>query len=174
MKNLLGIFLVVLGVTCANAQLQKGDWVIEANTAFGEMDDHHANTSIQFSTSDGDTAWAIGGEVGYFVAENFALKAGLGLNAIDIDGGDSATDFTYKIGGKYYIGSKFPVQLDLTGASLDGDGEDPLFLGLQGGYAWFIADNVSVEPGLRYGFSLNEDYSDDGVFSLNVGFAIHL
>ncbi len=172
MKNLLVIFLMVFGMVFTNAQLQKGDWVIEANTLFGEA--HPASTAIQFATTDGNTAWAVGGEVGYFIAENFALKAGLGINGFDYDGGDSSTNFTYKIGGKYYINSKFPVQLDLTGASLDGDGEDPLYLGLQGGYAWFIADNVSVEPGLRYGFSLNEDYSDKGIFSLNVGFAIHL
>ena len=51
-------------------------------------------------------------------------------------------------------------------------GETPMWLGIGGGYAWFITDSVSIEPGIRYNHSLNEDYADKGeIFQVNVGFA---
>ena len=43
--------------------------------------------------------------------------------------------------------------------------------GFQGGYAWFVAPNISIEPGLRY--DVSADDGGDGIFSGNVGFAIH-
>ena len=67
------------------------------------------------------------------------------------------------------------MQVDLTGASSDDflGNENPLWLGLQGGYAWFVADNISIEPGLRYNLSLNEDFTDEGLFEFRIGFALH-
>jgi len=50
--------------------------------------------------------------------------------------------------------------------------ENPMWLGLQGGYAFFLGSNVSIEPGLRYSISLNEDFSDEGIFQLNVGLSV--
>ena len=52
-------------------------------------------------------------------------------------------------------------------------GETPLWLGLGAGYAWFVSDTISIEPGLRYNYSLNEDFTDQGVFQFNVGFALY-
>ena len=46
-------------------------------------------------------------------------------------------------------------------------------VGIGAGYAWFIADKVSIEPGLRYNHSLNDDYSDKGIFQINIGFALY-
>src|SRR5690606_1786013 len=180
-KFLLMTALVVFGYT-ANAQeedsntgsaLAKGSWVIEANTGFGGgggIWGHSANTGFGLTSIDGTTIWAVGGEVGYFVMDDLAIKAGLGYS--DMDG---ASMFSYKLGAKYYIASQFPVQLDLTGASGDdvfGD-ESPMWLGLQGGYAWFVADNISIEPGLRYNLSMNEDFTDEGIFEFRIGFALH-
>lgn len=177
-KLFLAAVIAAFGFT-ANAQedngnaLSKGSWLIEANTGFGGGATgaaHRSTTSFGLTSVDGTTVWSIGGEAGYFVMDDLAVKLGLGYN--DFDG---ASSFSYKLGAKYYIASQFPVQLDITGASGDdvfGD-ESPLWLGLQGGYAWFVADNISIEPGLRYNLSLNEDYTDEGVFELNIGFALH-
>ncbi len=90
---------------------------------------------------------------------------------VEKDGDDAA--FSYKIGAKYYINSMIPIQLDLTGASLKDKPENPLWLGVQGGYAIFVGDNVSIEPGLRYDFSLNDNFNDKGIFELRLGFALH-
>lgn len=149
------------------AATDKGSWLIETNTGFGAGGfGHTANTSFGLTSIDGTTVWSIGAEGGYFVADDLAVKAGLGFT--DNDG---RSVFTYKLGAKYYIIGNIPVQVDLTGASVEDAVENPLWLGIQGGYALFIADNISVEPGLRYNLSLNEDFTDEGVFEFRIGFA---
>jgi len=81
--------------------------------------------------------------------------------------------FSYRLGAKYYAMGMIPVTLDLTGASIKDAEENPMWLGIGAGYAWFLGENVSIEPGLRYNHSLNENYTDKGVFQFNVGFALH-
>ena len=164
MKKVILAAIAVLGFTFANAQEQtaKGKWLIEANTGFGAA--NVGTTSFGLWSTDGNTSWNIGAEGGYFVADNLAVKVGLGY-------GDNGTDgtFSYKVGGKYYIVNKIPVEVSYTGQTVK-DADAASFVGLQGGYAWFIGKNISVEPGLRYNIGLN-DYKD--VFQLNVGFALH-
>ena len=176
MKKTIFMIAVAIGFTfTCNAQdgtqTDKGSWLIEANTGFGGEDTgfaHTANTGFGL-TSIGDlTLWSIGAEGGYFIADNLAAKIGLGY--ADIDG---TSIFSYKLGAKYYIINTIPVQLDITGASYQDIPENPLWLGIQGGYAIFIGDMVSIEPGLRYNLSLNEDFTDEGIFEFRVGFALH-
>ncbi|MEN1783636.1 MAG: hypothetical protein AAGF77_00730 [Bacteroidota bacterium] len=174
-KHLLFVSIAFALVTLQaqnEGQTDKGSWLIEANTGFGGGDfavAKSANTSFGLSVSDGTTAWSVGGEGGYFISDDLALKVGLGYS--DLDG---LTIFSYKAGAKYYLKGSVPFQIDITGASSDLFFEDPLWLGLQGGYAIFLGDKVSIEPGLRYNVSLNSDFSDSGIFELRVGFAIHL
>src|SRR6478736_5729572 len=47
-----------------------------------------------------------------------------------------------------------------TGASIKDYDENPSYFGLQGGYALFVGKNVSIEPGIRYNISLNNDFYD--------------
>ena len=171
-KVWLTCIMVVGFVFVINAQdtgpTSQGKWLIEANTGFGDQAAHGASTGFGLSTSDGSTLWSIGFEGGYFIIDDLALKAGLGYT--DFDGSNL---FSYKLGAKYYIISKIPVQLDITGASISDFDENPLWLGLQAGYAIFLNDFVSVEPGIRYNLSLNEQYSEDGIFEFKIGFALH-
>ena len=181
MKKIILSAMAICACSFANAQDQKkevtsgqtseGKWLIEANTGFGGgTSAHAANTGFGFTSDDGVTNWSVGGEAGYFVVKDLAIKAGLGYSSFS-DGDDAA--FSYKIGAKYYINSMIPIQLDLTGASLKDKPENPLWFGVQGGYAIFLGDNVSIEPGLRYNFSLNDNFNDKGIFELRVGFALH-
>ncbi|WP_046745840.1 hypothetical protein [Kordia zhangzhouensis] len=150
----------------ATGQTAKGKWLIEANTGNAVL----GTTGIYFTSSDGESTFNIGLDGGYFIMDDLALKAGLGY------GSNSLTDtsvFSYRLGGKYYINSMIPVSLDLTGSSIEDANENPLWLGIGAGYAWFIGNNVSIEPGLRYNHSLNEDFTDEGVFQVNIGFALH-
>lgn len=173
MKKSLMTAIAVFGLlVTANAQdgalTAEGNWLIEVNTGFGGQAAHGANTGFGLSSSDGATVWSMGFEGGYFVIDDLALKAGLGYT--DLDG---FTLFSYKFGAKYYINSQIPVQMDLTGASIQDAAENPLWVGLQGGYAVFLNDYVSIEPGLRYNISLNDQFSEDGILELRVGFAIY-
>lgn len=170
-KLLLFVAVAFLGFSAANAQddksgnaLSEGSWVIEANTGSWAT----GNTAFSLTSIDGNTVWSAGADAGYFIKENLAIKAGLGYTdpGEDVDG-----TFVYKIGAKYYVNGTIPVGLDFTGASNDGNNAN--WVGLQAGYAWFIADNVSIEPTLRYNITL-DDQKADSAFQALIGFAIHL
>lgn len=175
MKKLLLTAAAVLtfGFVNAQDQVSKGKWLIEANTG-NEM---IGTTSFHFSSQDGNTSYNLGLDGGYFIMDKLALKAGLGFGGESFDGGGSASAFSYRLGAKYYAINKIPLTLDVTGASGDAvenfAGETPMWLGIGAGYAWFLGQNVSIEPGIRYNHSLNEDYTDKGVFQFNIGFALH-
>lgn len=172
-KFLFAAFAVfTFGVVSAQEQTAKGKWLVEANTGNAML----GTTSFSFASQDGNSEYSIGLDGGYFVMDNLAIKAGLGLNGVSFDGGGSASAFAYRLGAKYYIKNMIPVHVDLTGASGDAventAGETPLWLGLGAGYAWFIGSNVAIEPGLRYNLSLNENFTDKGVFQFNIGFSL--
>lgn len=177
-KLILMAAVAVFGLTSVNAQdkdasgsqTDKGSWLIEANTNFGAS--QAGNTGFALTSVDGDTGWNVGLEGGYFVMDNLAVKAGLGYgDASSEDNVDGM--FSYKVGAKYYILGNIPVGLDLNGAS--GNDISPMYVGAQAGYAWFLGENVSIEPGLRYDFGMNEDSGDGDFnpFSVRIGFALH-
>ncbi|MDH4403301.1 MAG: hypothetical protein QE264_03535 [Flavobacterium sp.] len=175
MKKIILTAAAVFAFSFANAQdkkgssgnqTSKGKLLIEANTGNAML----GNTGLYFTSFDGESSYNIGLDGGYFVMDNLALKAGLGYGA------DSATDsntLSYRLGAKYYAMGNIPLTLDFTGASIKDAVENPMWLGIGGGYAIFLGDNVSIEPGFRYNHSLNENFTDKGVFQFNVGFALH-
>ena len=175
-KLLLSAAIAVFAMRNINAQdggqTSKGKILIEANTGNAML----GNTGIYFTSSDGNSEYNLGLDGGYFIMNDLALKVGLGYGGASADGGDSASSFSYRLGAKYYVKSMIPVTLDVTGASgdaVEAAGETPMWLGVGAGYAWFLGDNVSIEPGIRYNHSLNEDYADKGVLQVNVGFALY-
>ena len=100
--------------------------------------------------------------------DNLALKAGLGYSSSKMGDVDASTAISYRLGAKYYVMSKIPVTLDVTFASTEKD-EDPMWLGIGAGYAFFLGDNVSIEPGLRYNMNLNSAFEDlPAVIQFNV------
>ncbi|MFN3137867.1 MAG: hypothetical protein ACE37L_09285 [Allomuricauda sp.] len=168
MKKIVFVLFAVVGLSAfaqddnGSSALSKGSWIIEANTGSWTT----GNTSFSLVSSDGFTAYSVGMEGGYFVSDNLAIKAGLGYS-----GGDGLLDsFNYKVGAKYYIIGQIPVGIDFTGTSIDGDGAS--WVGVQGGYAWFVANNVSIEPTLRYNATL-DDLKAESAFQGLIGFVFH-
>ncbi|MEZ4854319.1 hypothetical protein [Flavobacterium sp.] len=173
MKKVLFAAIAVLGFMSVQAQektesgqTSEGKWLIEANTGNAML----GNTGFYFSSQDGESMYNIGLDGGYFVIDDLAIKAGLGYGGNSVD---DSNVFSYRVGAKYYVKSMIPVTLDLTGASIKDADENPMWLGVGAGYAWFLGQNVSIEPGVRYNHSLNDNYTDKGVFQFNVGFALH-
>jgi hypothetical protein len=170
--------LLVFGIVNAQDKLKSknegqtevGKWLIEANTAFGTP--MGAYTGFGYSDTDGDTEYNVGAEVGYFVIKDLALKVGLGYGGMKNDLIDTNI-FSYKMGAKYYIDSQIPVQVDYSGATIKDFDENPSYLGIQAGYAWFLGSNVSVEPGVRYNLTLNDNYTDKNTLQFNIGFVLH-
>ena len=164
MKKLLVVAMMAFGLAVnaqeSNGQTSKGKFVIEANTGSAST----GNTSFSLASSDGNTAWAVGLDGGYFVMDNLAVKAGLGY----ADSGVSDV-FTYKVGAEYYIMGNIPVGVDFTGSSFSGGSTN--WIGLQGGYALFLGEHVSVKPAVRYNIGLED--GQNGVFQGLVGFALY-
>lgn len=161
------IAVMAFGFANAQEQTKEGKWLIEANTGFGTPG--VGSTQFALSSVDGETAWNVGAEAGYFVIDNLAVKLGLGY-------GDAGDDFSsvlsYKIGAKYYVANKFPLEVSYNGMSIEDADDNPSYVGLQGGYAWFLGPNVSVEPGVRYNVSLDDEIADS-YLQFNIGFALH-
>jgi hypothetical protein len=151
-------------------QTAVGNWLIEANTGFGGGG--VGSTQFKLISRDGSTSYGIGLEGGYFFMDDLAVKIGLGYEGSSESGSVSA--FAYKIGAKYYIIRKIPVELSYTGVSVSGASENPSYVGLQAGYAWFLGRNVSLEPGLRYNYALlSKDKGGISNLQFNIGFALH-
>ena len=168
MKKLLFLFSLVFSLALVNAQTQKGSKFLEVGTSFTPST--VSSTGINFSTSDKLNTFNVGAEGGYFVAKDFAVKAGLGYGDVSYDGENLGSAFSYKVGVKYYAGGFVPLGVDLNGADVKGSNSNPNYVGLSAGYAWFVGDQVSFEPYGRYDISTNNDYKN--VFSLGLGINI--
>ncbi len=170
MKRIIFVSLLLASFLSASAQdgpTDQGKAVIDINTTLGSLGGlSGGGTGFLLTQTDEFTVWNIGGEFGYFLIDNLAGKVGLGYG--DIDGSGF---FSWKVGAKYYAVTNVPIQVDVTGQSGDDvfGGDDPVYLGLQGGYAFFMGDMVSIEPTLRYAISLNDTF--ENVFQAQVGFS---
>ena len=128
------------------------------------------------STGGGESGSGAGeaGEGGSGAGE--AGEGGSGNAATPGTGGTAiqglGTILSYKIGAKYYLLDRVPLQVDFSGTNVSGYNYE---LGFQGGYAFFLGDkkNISIEPGLRYSFPVTQKVGTiDNMFQMNVGFAL--
>ncbi|MFD2555780.1 outer membrane beta-barrel protein [Sphingobacterium tabacisoli] len=178
MKKIYLSLALALGFGVTQAQethpaIQKGKIMVETNfTPFGT-----GNSGFSYSKADGAKSWQVGASAGYFVMDKLAFKAGIGYTKTELEinfGGlasaNISTDaLTYQFGAKYYIINCIPVQVDFNGAK-QGDIKTNS-IGGQLGYAWFIRDNMALEPAVKY--NLGVDDNSRNVFSAGLGFSIH-
>ena len=145
----------------SNGATAKGKWVVEANTGSATT----GSTAFTLSSVDGgNTSWSVGAEGGYFVADKLAVKVGLGYGDSDFSKGT----FTYKLGAQYYFNGNIPLGVDFTGTSTDGESEN--YVGVEGGYAWFVAPNIAVTPKVRYNIATKDTY--ESAFQGLIGFSL--
>lgn len=161
------VAVFAFGMTNAQEQTKKGAILVEANTGFGSG---VGTTGLGFQSNEFGSSYNLGLEGGYFVMDDLALKVGLGFGGDNPKGGTSTTGTAYKVGAKYYIMSMIPVEVSYNGVS--SDAAKPSFVGIQAGYAIFLGDNVSLEPGIRYNNTLDKEKAVSGL-QFNVGFALH-
>ena len=159
--------LSVIGIQAQNDQdhghIFKGQWQVEINTGANTT----GATGFALVSSSTNTAWALGAEGSYFVADDLGIKLGLGYSD---NNGISGGTFNYKIGAKYYITHNIPLGIDFTGAT--NDNFNASWIGVQGGYAIFVTDQLSIEPTLRYNIT-TDDQKADSLFQALIGFAYH-
>ncbi|SKB54999.1 hypothetical protein SAMN05660841_01163 [Sphingobacterium nematocida] len=178
MKKIYLSLALVLGLASTQAQethpaIQKGKIMIETNfTPFGT-----GNSGFSYSKTDWAKSWQVGASAGYFVIDKLAFKAGIGYTKTELDidfGGLASANFNsdalaYQFGAKYYIINCITVQVDFNGTK-QGD-ITANSIGGQLGYAWFIKDNMALEPAVKYNLGVDDNSSN--VFSAGLGFSIH-
>jgi outer membrane protein len=147
----------------------------------------------QTTTRGTQTVFNLSPRFGYFIIDNLAIGAGVGLGLVKWNSKNNGTDYntssiSFQPFARYYL----PVNVFFHGELGIGTSrtryEDQNFndeqrnifnLALGAGYALFLTDNVAVEPTLMYKFSRSkyddedEKDTDSGLF-LGVGFQIYL
>lgn len=160
-KKLFLAACLLLVTLAANAQFEKGKWVI--NTSVTGLDLSH-------DTGTGHTNFGLEARGGAFLADNFALLLHLGA-----DWRESAAD-TYGagVGGRYYfqrsgiyLGANVNVErFNYSDKALKD--ESKFSFGLEAGYAFFLSRTVTLEPGVYW-----KIYEGHSRYGLKVGFGFY-
>lgn len=183
MKKLIlsGILAIAGLATTANAQIQRGNWMVGSSIL---------SSNFGLNTGGGYNI-AIQPKAAYFIEDNVAVGGYVNLGVSKVTNG-SPTRFDYAVGGlgRYYLspGEKgvdnllnhgrwfFEGNLGVGGSSVEnGNSTSGLDFGVGPGYSYFITPNIGVEGLVKYqgqaGFG-NEGLNSNITF--NVGFSIFI
>jgi hypothetical protein len=173
MKRILFILAVSLFTVSAMAQTEKGKIRLG-----GDLDLSFLNTKYDYEGAKASNSFNLGVNGGYFVIDNLSVNAGLGFDYTKAGGDDDAlTTFGFSLGARYYLQSKifFGGDFDIISQkygddSFTGTGFTPSI-----GYAWFVKDNIAIEPaiGYRLGLSNKDDGTKFDGFGINIGLSVH-
>jgi len=165
--------------TSAFAQTEAGNIYVGAASDLG-----FTTTKAGYDGAKSEAEFGLDVNGGYFVIDNLSVNAELGFNYWSQDK-DATNTFSLGVGGRYYLPMKvfFGAMFDFSsmGVSHDGkSGDDRLSsmgLTLGAGYAWFLNDNVAIEPALGYRIGLSSkteptQYNWSG-FEIKIGFGIY-
>ncbi|WP_080780547.1 hypothetical protein [Chryseobacterium phocaeense] len=174
--------LAVSGLTAtANAQIQKGNWLVGSSLL----------TSNFGLNTGGGYSIAIQPKGAYFIEDNVAVGGYVNLGISKVTNG-SPTRFDYAVGGlgRYYLspGEKgvdnllnhgrwfFEGNVGIGGSSVEnGNSTTGLDFGVGPGYSYFITPNIGLEGLVKY--QGQTGFGSEGLNSnitFNVGFSIYL
>ena len=155
MKLIYGLIfslLFALSLSAQKPQIQEGKIALVFD--FHAVGEKPSFTSIHFPSLEEAPYWNMSGKFSCFVAEGFAIKAGIGL------GHQGKTGLGLQLGAQWYIGNRVPIQIDyssFTHVDLDfGWGGDGITtnrsrrMGFQAGYAFFLGEKLNIEPTIRF------------------------
>jgi len=178
---LTGIFAIAGLATTANAQIQKGNWMVGSSLLASNFG---LNTGGGYSI-------ALQPKGAYFVEDNVAVGGYVNLGISKVTNG-SPTRFDYGVGalGRYFLSPGeqgvdnllnhgrwfFEGNIGIGGSSVEnGNSTTGLDFGVGPGYSYFITPNIGLEGLVKYqgqaGFG-NEGLNSN--ISFNVGFSIYL
>ncbi len=163
MKKVILTFVVLCAAIFANAQTEKGKWVLGAEVPFG-VSVGAPSAGIEFG--DGYTQYAISLKAGTFIADDLLVHASLGFQGYKPKDVDATTAFNFGLGAKYYIMSKIPVGISYELSKVK-DVDLAHGMNLNAGYAFFIKECVSIEPGVYY--TLPFESGAKGAFGIKAG-----
>jgi outer membrane protein len=186
MKKFITITLSLFTILGLSAQTEKGAVLLGAHSNLGfsslsVTDYNDLDESDFLAGTITDIAISLNGS--YFIVDNLAL--GLLINysnsKLEVEGEDDSVSslITYGLMARYYFGeSGLWGQGSYSLGTLDEGTEDMDIsgTGISLGYAWFVSDNVSINPSLGY-FTSNTELDNDVMkmagLSGSIGIAIH-
>lgn len=193
MKKITILAIAMCATIGAYAQFNQGRMLVGGSLAFQSVT-NKSKFNGQSTTEGKNTDFSIAPQFGYFVIDNLAVGATLdfGLSKWKDDDGDyksTATSFEFQPTVRYYlpVGVFFQGQFGVGGGKYkeedDGDSDEEKFnrTSFAGavGYAFFLNDNIAIEPMIGYGSTIDNykdlDYKDinNGLF-LRIGVQAYL
>ncbi len=160
MKKLLvmtAAFLLTTIAAIAQPSLSKGDFLVSTRI-----------TGADLSIADGNVSFGLGARAGCFIANDFAIMGGLGM-----DFAKDYSRFSIDLGARYYIAHKDNGSFfagALLGMEKQKDIDSAFALTLEGGYSIFIHDHVALDPMLSLWIPFSKGY--DVRCTLGLGFTI--
>ncbi|MBQ8098870.1 MAG: outer membrane beta-barrel protein [Bacteroidaceae bacterium] len=155
-KWLFGVLLMVLSLS-AKAQFEAGTKYVGASVS---------NLGLSYSTNE-KFRFGANASVGYFLADQFLVKADLGYNHTE-----HVDDFTTGLNGRFYFKEN--------GIFVGAGGEfvhytknnNDVMIPVELGYCFYLNHYVSIEPSVYYKMSLN-DFSDKSTVGFKIGFGFY-
>jgi outer membrane protein len=169
MKKFLLTLVFVSGILIANAQTEKGDWMVGGG--------------FQLNTADNNTEIALFPNAGAFIINNLALGGNLQFS-YSKTGGNKITVFGIGPFVRYYFtnanvrpilqGSLNYLSQTLKYTGVPSSTSSGLNYFLGGGAAIFISDQVSLDALLGYDHTKVKDFEGSGGFAMTIGFQVYL
>ena len=173
MKNVLFILaLYFCTITGAMAQTEKGGFRLGGSTSVDFLNSKHAGYEFKASELNIDVSG------GYFIIDNLSVDIGIDYN-MQKESGDNntATVIMGEAGIRYYLPVKVFFASSFNFLSLDYAREwtTGTAISLKTGYAWFVKDNIALEPsvGYRIGLSNKKRFTKYDQLSLWLGFSVY-
>lgn len=168
MKKIIVSLLFLFILFSANAQTEKGDWMIGGY--------------FRLNTSDNNTEFSLTPNGGLFIINNLAVGGNVTIS-YSKNGTRKSTDFGIGPFLRYYFTtarfrpilqgslSFLTEKTKVNNVSSTNNGIN-YFLG--GGAAIFISDQVSIDGLLGYYHSKVDGFNGGGGFAMNIGFQVYL
>ncbi|WP_424961873.1 hypothetical protein [Ekhidna sp.] len=174
MKKVWLIATLVAIFGCANAQTDRGKWLIGASSSLG-----YSSTSYDEPGLDKTTSFNIEGVAGYFVIDNLAAGLNIGYDK-EKQGDDGNTTTLIGPFVRYYANGIF-----FLGASYSSASREDVFaraadkfsfrvLAFEAGYPIWIIDQLAIEPTLNYGIATGDEIVKSKTFGLSLGLNVYL
>jgi len=197
MRKIVTVIAFALIGSGAFAQFNQGRMLVGGSLGFSAQT-NKTKTDNATNTNYRMTSFSLTPDFGYFIIDHLAVGAGLGISTTStkFDGSDvknSSSVFTLSPFARYYVDPGVFLQANVAFGSHSDKRTDQVGTvtqtvttkgGVMGwgvalGYAYFLTDNVAIEPMFGYSSVSAKDKDNDskdvtgGVY-LNVGFQIYL
>lgn len=171
-KVLFTLALAMTGVFAfgqSKTEFKTGTVLIE--TGSSTLDQRIVPTGLgYYSVAGGQKSIAVGAQAGYFIADNLAIKGGLGYANTHRDGKTIVNSFGYNVGAEYYFFGVLPLQVLWSGATIKGFDKNASYVSTQLGYAYVVGKHLVLKPVVRYDHSTDNYWKNGWGAGFQIGY----